>query len=58
MKSEEILDAAWETPPSVIGLDAASADLPALDVLSAIPWDGVEFDPETTPAELFLTSVW
>ncbi|MFO0611689.1 MAG: hypothetical protein U0414_03810 [Polyangiaceae bacterium] len=58
MTTAELTDPSWDAPPSVVGLEGRDVDALATDLLGAIPWDGVELDPETTPAEVFLATVW
>ena len=36
------------------GLSAFDADRPANELLAALPWDGPDLDPNTSPAGAFL----
>jgi hypothetical protein len=46
-------------PPrsAIRGLDERAASRPALALLSEIPWDGPELEPDTTLAGVFLANL-
>ena len=45
------------TPELLRGLNEVDADRPAIEVMSAVAWEGLALDPETTTAEDFLAQL-